>query len=300
VLRTIVQPRRGAGGGYGDEARQRVRHLDAREALVPLRVPQQHPEVVAHVGDVRERAPGVESERGEHREDLLLVVVAQVPPLPRVEIRVVDDVDTLGLELGQELAEALAHMLHQAPGPLLDERQQALRRVTVGGRQGHPGLDLLAQARDAHHEELAEDRPDDTDELDPLQQRVGGIARLVEHPVEEVQQTELAVDVELRVAEIGVGEVSRGRQLSGELLLRGPGDRLDRLPPPVFVRTSAAVWPHERCTSSPAGARTSAPRPAWSTPALRSLAGQYTARRRPATTPRGRHGRPPPRFVGPQ
>ncbi len=91
--------------------------------------------------------------------------------LAGVERRVVDDVDAGRLELGLEIREALARVLHEAPGALLHERQQLLRRVAVGGHLGHAGLDLLAQAGDAHHEELAEDGAEDADELDALEQR---------------------------------------------------------------------------------------------------------------------------------
>ena len=161
-----------AGGTHGHEPRQRVRHLDAREPLVAVGVAEQHPEVVAHVGDVRERAARVERQRREHREDLVLVVAPQRGALPRVEVGVVDDVDAGRLELGPEVAEALARRLHDAPGALLREGQQLLRRVAVGRGLGHAGLDLLPQAGDAHHEELAEDRPDDADELDALEEGV--------------------------------------------------------------------------------------------------------------------------------
>ena len=209
-----------AGGGDGHEARQRVGHLDAREALVAVGVAEQHAEVVAHVGDVRERAARVERQRREHREDPVLVVAPQRGALPRVEVGVVDDVDAGRLELGPELAEALARRLHDAPGALLRERQQLLRRVAVGGRLGDAGLDLLPQAGDAHHEELAEDRADDADELDALEEGVVGVASLVQHALEEVEHAQLAVDVERRVAEVGVGQLRLRLQLSGELLLR--------------------------------------------------------------------------------
>ena len=122
-------------------------------------------------------------------------------------------------------------------------RQQLLRRVAVGRRLGDAGLDLLPQAGDAHHEELAEDRADDADELDALEQRVVGVAGLVQHALEEVEHAELAVDVERRVAQVGVGQLGLRLQLSGELLLRGPGRLLDGLAAVVLVGARPVLWP---------------------------------------------------------
>ena len=189
---------------------------------------------------------------------LLLVVLAERGLLRGVQVGVVDDVDAGGLELGPELAEALARRLHDAPGALLRQREQLLRRVAVGRRLGDAGLDLLPQAGDAHHEELAEDRADDADELDALDERVVGVAGLVQHAVEEVEHAELAVDVERGVAQVRVGELGLGLELAGELLLCCPGGGLDGLPPVVLVRARPVLGPSLR-TSSRAGAQLHAP-----------------------------------------
>ena len=55
--------------GSGDEARQHVRHLDARELGAPA-VPHDDREVLAQVRDERERMPGVERQRRQDREDV--------------------------------------------------------------------------------------------------------------------------------------------------------------------------------------------------------------------------------------
>ena len=203
--------------------------------------------------------PGVERQRREHREDLVLVVAPQRGALLRVEVGVVDDVDAGGLELGPELAEALARRLHDAPGALLREGQQLLRRVAVGGGLGDAGLDLLPQAGDAHHEELAEDRADDADELDPLEEGVVRVAGLVEHALEEVEHAELAVDVERRLAEIGVGQLRLRLQLSGELLLRRSRRLLDGLAAVDTRRRACAPVAPSLRTSSASGRRCGAP-----------------------------------------
>ncbi len=45
----------------------------------------------------------------------------------------------------------------------------------------HVAERLLAQARHADHEELVEVRAEDRQELDPLEQRVGGVLGLFQH-----------------------------------------------------------------------------------------------------------------------
>ncbi len=246
-----------AEAGTGNEPGQRVGYLDACEVVVAVGVAREHAEVVAHVGDVRERPAGVERQRRQHREDLLLVVVLERGPLPGIQAVVVDDVDAGRVELGPQVAEALAGRLHDAPGALLRDGQQLLRRVAVRGRLGHAGLDLLPQAGDAHHEELAEDRPDDADELDPLEQRVVRVASLVEHALEEVEHAQLAVDVERRIAKVGVRRLRRQGGVGGELLLRRPGALLHGLAAVILVGARALLWPpHVRTSSARSAALT--------------------------------------------
>ena len=47
-----------------------------------------------------------------------------------------------------------------------------------------PGANLLFQAADALHEKLVQVRTDDTDELEPLEQRVGFVLGLVQHALD--------------------------------------------------------------------------------------------------------------------
>ena len=237
-------------GRHGHEPRhRRAGHLDAREPLFPVLVADQHGEVVAHVGDVRERPPGVERQRREHREDLLLVVGAERGLLAGVQPRVVDDVDAGGVELGQKLRPDLARLAHDAAGALLHDRQQLLRRVAVGRDLGHARLDLLAQAGDADHEELAEDRADDADELHALEQRVVGVAGLEHHALEEVEHAELAVDEERGVAQVRVHPLGRERRLAAELLVGRLGRLFDGLAAVVLLRAAPSVTPHRPLTS---------------------------------------------------
>ena len=230
-----------AGGGTGTRRGKRARHLDAREPLLAALVANEHGEVVTHVGDVREGPPRVEGERREHREDLRREVGVEGGRLGGVEGPVVDHVDAGRVELGAQLAEAGARLFHEVPGALLDERQQLLRRVAVGGDLSDAGVDLLAQARDADHEELAEDGAEDADELDALQKRVVLVARFVDDTLEEVEQAELTIDVQRVVAQIGVGLLGRKHGLGGELLVGRLGAALHRLAAVILVGTGVIV-----------------------------------------------------------
>jgi hypothetical protein len=68
----------------------------------------------------------------------------------------------------------------------------------VGLRLGDPTEDLLLQPGDADHEELVEVRRDDADELEPLVEGQGGVARLLEHALVEGQPGQLAVEEQPR------------------------------------------------------------------------------------------------------
>ncbi len=87
-----------------------------------------------------------------------------------------------------------------------DELEDALARggqLLVGGpavgRAGDlAGLDLLAQAGDPDLEELVEVAGEDGQELDPLEQRVALVARLVQDAGVELEPRQLAVQVRER------------------------------------------------------------------------------------------------------
>ena len=59
---------------------------------------------------------------------------------------------------------------------------------------GLTAFDLLLQPRHAHLEEFVEVGADDGEELQPFEQRIGGIQRLVEHALVEFQPAQLAVE----------------------------------------------------------------------------------------------------------
>ena len=183
--------------GHHHEPRQEVGHLDAGEA--PLggdRIAEQHREVQREVRDVRERVPGVDGERREHREDallegldeeLLVVVVEVVPPGEAHAVvgqRRDDLVEEQPLLSVDEDLHALAH---------LDQLLAGGAPVRRGGAE--PGGHLLLEAGHADLEELVEVLAEDGQELGPLEQRHRVVGGQGEHPLVEVEPGELAVEV---------------------------------------------------------------------------------------------------------
>ena len=196
-----------------DEARQDLRHLDPGEAaLAGLRVAQPDRDRQAQRRDVRERVARIDRERRQDREDLVEEALAERLVVLR-DRRVVDELDALGGErpadrdedrrvVGDELEDALA-----GGGELL------VGGPAVGRAGDLAGLDLLAQAGDPDLEELVEVAGEDGQELDPLEQRVALVARLVEDAGVELEPRQLAVEVRegrLRARARGAG-VARPR-----------------------------------------------------------------------------------------
>ncbi|MCZ7687712.1 MAG: hypothetical protein M5U28_56810 [Sandaracinaceae bacterium] len=73
------------------------------------------------------------------------------------------------------------------------------RGHAVGRRLLHVVVDLTEQTGDADHEELVEVPRGDGRELEALEERNVGVARLVEHSLVELQPAQLPVDEERRL-----------------------------------------------------------------------------------------------------
>ena len=186
--RRIVQPEFvPAAPRRAHQARQHLGHLDAGEALRLAPVGDHHGQVQAQVRDVGEGMAGVEGERRQDREDLALEVGAQLALLPGGEVVVGDDLYALVPQLGQQIVvpaavEELALALQVGP----DAGQLFRRRHAVRRRLQGPPFQLPAQPRDPHHEELVQVAAVDRQELDPLEQRMSRIARLLQDPAIEL------------------------------------------------------------------------------------------------------------------
>jgi hypothetical protein len=76
---------------------------------------------------------------------------------------------------------------------LPDQRQLLSGREPVRALLSQPGFRLLDQAGDPDHEELIEILVKDTQELDPLQERVAFIHRLFQNPIVEFEPGKLSI-----------------------------------------------------------------------------------------------------------
>ena len=197
---------RAVGGGvvlHQQQAREVRRHLESSELLAGVAVAHHHRQVDAAIGDVRERMAGVEGERREDGEQLGLETAAQRGLLRVVELAVADDADAALGQAGQEVARpAIVGSLQHRQQALVDGLELLDRRHAVRRRLDHAGLALLEQPRHPDHEELVEVAVEDGEEVHPLEQRIGGVERLLEHPFVEAEPGELAVDVEPGILEV--------------------------------------------------------------------------------------------------
>ena len=188
-----------------DEPGKCGRQLDAGEALFSLRIPYDEGKVEAHVGNVGKRAPGIHRQRREHRKDDLLEIPVSFAFLLCGKLCVITNADSRLFQKRKEVAQACTGLMHQVlrsqpHGLQLRRRAHSRRRIF-----DDTCLDLLLESCHAHHEELGEIRAHDGQELHALQQRVGGIPRLLQHAPEEIEERQLPVDEEPRLVQVDHG-----------------------------------------------------------------------------------------------
>ena len=191
----------------GDEPRQHVGHLDARE-LGPAAVAHHDREVLAQVRDERKRMARIERQRRQHRADLAREIAGQMLADLRRPLVALEQRDLLRRQELAQLVPDRGLILEHLPGAL-PHRVELLLGVVAVRRDVLDFLaELLQRRRDANHEELVEVRAGDAEELHPLEQRVRLVARLREHALVELQPAQLAIDVERRVLQVGRFELA--------------------------------------------------------------------------------------------
>src|SRR3546814_3146863 len=103
-------------------------------------------------------------------------------------------------QLGQQnVIENRVLAVHVTMDQLADPRQGLMGLQAVGTRLFSGKGDLLLQAGDANLEELVQVAGKDQQELEPLQQRVGLVQRLLQHADVELQLRQLAMNVQAAV-----------------------------------------------------------------------------------------------------
>ena len=138
----------------------------------------------------------------------------------------------------------------EGPGGLGDASELFAGPEPVGADRGRAQCHLLFQAGHADLEELIEIAAHDAQELEAFEQRHRLVARLLQDPAVELEQRQLAVEVEIGLAEVhhllgrcrgGLGYLGRrggarqGGARHGPMLAR-------RRKPCVTVDAAAAMW----------------------------------------------------------
>ena len=92
----------------------------------------------------------------------------------------------------------------------VDRRQLLLWRSPIRGCLGYVGLYLLFEAPDAFHRKLVEIAGDDSEEPDPLQQRIPFVQCLMEHAPLESERTQFTIEIQRRVGQVDICRLVRG------------------------------------------------------------------------------------------
>ena len=178
------------------ETRQQLGHLHAREALLAcLLVADEEAEAERETRDVRERLPGTNRERRQHREDVGLEDALELLQLVRLEVLDLRHYDALGRERRlQRPPPELRLVVGELQRAPTDFGERRARREAVRRAAGHPGRDLVHQAGHADHEELVHVRREDGAEIDPVEQRHRLVGGHPQHPSVEFELRELPVE----------------------------------------------------------------------------------------------------------
>jgi hypothetical protein len=152
---------------------------------------------------MRERPPGIESERRQDRKNRVSEVGIRDRALSVVQVSVIEDVHT-GLGKGLTKISPTLVRLHQQFLRFTSDRHQLSGWThPIRTRFHRSRIDLRDQPRHSHHEELIQIRTDNRQELDALQKWIGRVLGFLQNPVLEGKEAQLAVDIERRVIKGG-------------------------------------------------------------------------------------------------
>ena len=162
-----------------------------------------------HKATVQNEGKGMCRVNGDGRYDGKdLFQEAQVEPiaLQLVEFTGINDGDAIGLQLILQLKPASVLFNHQLLGTLANFLKLLGWRQPVLADLSHLLAQLPHQAGHTHHEKLIQIVAGNRQKAQPLQQGMGGIARLFQHPHVELQPRKLAVEKAVRAGDqIGSG-----------------------------------------------------------------------------------------------
>ena len=195
LRRDQLLDRQVAAGRDRHETWEQLGYLEAGEtAVTGFGIGHVDSQRQREVGDVRERVPGVDCQRGEHREDPFVEPVVEFDAFVVGDAVPRDDADAGGGELGDELVdEGAIDAIDEVEHPVADLGEGLRRRATVGRRPVDTGDELILQGSNADLEELVEIRRRDGTELRSLQQWDPGLGGELQHALVELQPAELSI-----------------------------------------------------------------------------------------------------------
>jgi len=179
-------------------SRQDARNLHDREVLQGFAVPlhfQSHDQVQRFVQQLRKRMRRVDRQRGQHWPHLRSEILHQPREVGQLQLRHVEYANPIFHNRRHEVFPPAAVLV---VNHLADSLRHRLERLG-GGQTVHAALDriafdLLFYPRDAHFEEFVQVRTDDAKELQPFQQGVLGVERLIQHALVELQPAQFTID----------------------------------------------------------------------------------------------------------
>ena len=182
----------------GQETRQERRDLHAREAMDAGVVVAHHErEVERQVRDVREGVRGVDRERRQHREDLLVEQLRELGLRSPRRAR-----PRRGARCRRRRASAAAPWPAGRPDAarVPSTRGRSASSCSVapspsGERTSTSASSCAVESGDAHLEEVVEVLARDREELDALEQRMRGVLGQRDHARDELELRELPVQV---------------------------------------------------------------------------------------------------------
>jgi hypothetical protein len=185
--------------GHADEAVDLAGHADQRVHRLAVRDPRQlQGDGEAEARDEREGVCRIDRKRRQQREDAVEKMILEPGPLRLGEVVAVDQLDAgLGQD-GTQIAPDGLLVGGQFGHALVDQDELLGRSQAVGAAFGDAFADLCLDTGDADHEELIKVIGGNRQEPHPLQHRMAGIHRFLEHPAVEMQPGKLTVNESLR------------------------------------------------------------------------------------------------------
>src|SRR5688572_937193 len=181
------------------KARQGIWYLEARKLFITLFVSDNNREVQTQVRDVRKRMSWIERQGSQDRVDHLFEIFIHFLCLRFREFMIIHEMDSRLVQLREDfLIETLQCSSIQFERQF-PRRSQHLRRGQAVWEDFHDmGFHLLADAGNAHHEELIHIRAENGKEFQALKQGIAIIQRLLENAPLKFKQTELSIDIKRR------------------------------------------------------------------------------------------------------